>query len=369
MRVSGPAMRPVEPGPHPEYDTVVRSFVAIDRNLEGRSFPHALSAEGAYALASVICSAARLCRFEPVRMGELDAWSRSSLTERELYSRPYVLNEENHAALSSDACMWLAINDANHVSIRAARPGLDLGPAWDTVSSADDSLTEALDPDIWAFDAELGYLMSDAGFCGSGLSGHVVIHTPALVISGLAETAFKRALEAGFVVSGAYSGIGPSGGSLFDLALPPAYRDPERVALGRLEAAARALVDYERRARAELLTRSPWEILDFIGRAAGRALEARLVTRDEAADIVSGLRLGIACGVLEGMSLEAVTDLWSTLRTRFPEGTGAGTATPAETASMQRHESTTDEPEAASRARVLRQACPRIRFSQRYNDV
>jgi protein arginine kinase len=369
MTFSGPATRPVEAGPHPEYDVVVRSFASVDRNLAGWRFPHALPTAESTELASLLCSAARRCRFELARIGELDAWSRSNLTERELYSRPYLLNDDNHAALSSDACMWLAINDTNHLSVRASRPGLDISRVWETVSATDDVLSEALGAEVWAFDATFGYLMSDAGFCGSGLSGHVVIHTPALVMSGLAEIAFKRALEAGFVVSGAYSGIGPSGGSLFDLALPPAYRDPERIALGRLEAATKALSDYERRARSQLLERSPWEILDVIGRAAGRAREARLVSRDEAADIVSGLRLGLACGVLEGLSLEAVTDLWSSLRVKFSEGSRAGTATMEETVSSQQLETTTDQPEAASRARVLRQASSGIRFSQRYNDV
>ncbi|OHD23599.1 MAG: hypothetical protein A2Y38_17810, partial [Spirochaetes bacterium GWB1_59_5] len=333
MTFTGPAARPVETGPHPEYDVVVRSFVSVDRNLAGRRFPHTLPAGESSEIVSRFCAAARSCRFELARIGELDTWSRSNLTERELYSRPYLLNEENYAALSPEVCLWLAVNDINHLSIRASRPGLDIGRVWNEVSAADDSLSEALGDAVWAFDATLGYVMSDAGFCGGGLAGHVVIHTPALVISGLAETAFKRALEAGFVISGAYSGIGPSGGALFELALSPAYRDPERVALGRLEAATRALADYERRARTQLLAQSPWDILDVIGRAAGRALGARLVSRDEAADIVSGLRLGLSCGVLEGMSLEAVTDLWSSLRVRFSESFRSGTASMTETVS------------------------------------
>ncbi len=369
MTVSGPATRPVEAGPHPEYDVVVRSCVSVDRNLAGWPFPHVLPPAESAELRVMLSAAALRCRFELARMGELDAWSRSNLAERELYTRPYVLNEENHAAISSDANLWLAINDVNHLSVRAASPGLDTSRVWELVSSTDDRMSQVLGDTVWAFDATLGYIMSDAGFCGSGLSGQIVLHTPALVITGLAETAFKRALEAGFVVSGAYSGIGPSGGALFHLALPPAYRDPERVALGRLESAAKALADYERRARVQLLAQSPWEILDVIGRAAGRALEARLVSRDEAADIVSGLRLGLACGVLEGMSLETATDLWSSLRVTFRDGSRSVAAASVETGSVLQHESTTDEPEAALRARMLRKASSGIRFSQRYNDV
>lgn len=383
MMFSCPAAKPVRSGDRPEYDVIVRSFVSAERNLKGRRFPHALPREEAAGIGASMCAAARSCGFEVSRIGDLDPWTRSNLAERELYSRPYLLDEEKFAALSPEAPVWLAINDASHASPRACRPGLELEEAWGDVSGADDALGAAIGDAAWAFDSSLGYLMPEASFCGSGLAARVTIHAPALVISGLAETAFKRAMEAGFVVAGAYSSVGSSGGALFDLTLPPVYRDPERAALSRLKAAAIALAEYERRAREQLLSRSPWDILDVIGRAAGRAEGARLVSRDEAADIVSGLRLGLAIGVLEGASIEAVTDLWSSLRVRFSgataEGQGAedaaseGAPSPSAADQALANDSgrtrPADEPEAAMRARALRKAVAGIRFSQRYNDV
>jgi len=369
MTFTGPAARPIAIGEYAEFDVIVRSFVSIDRNLDGHRFPHALNREAAAELAAGLSVAARGCRFEVARIGDLDPWSRSNLAERELYSRPYLLDEENYAALSPDSGLWLAVNDANHLSFRASRPGLDLRAAWNDASDADDAISAALGSGAWAFDPGIGYAMSEAAFCGSGLSARVSLHAPSLVISGLAETAFKRAMEAGFVVSGAYSGIGASAGALFDLSLPTVYRDPEPVALERLEGAARAIADYERRAREQLLSGSPWDILDAIGRAAGRATGARLVSRDEAADICSGLRLGLACGALEGMSIESATDLWPSLRIRsFAAGSGDDGTAP-ELAAGVRVDSTKDEPEAAMRARALRRATAGLRFSQGYSDV
>ncbi len=361
MTFTGPAARPIASGEYPEFDVIVRSSVSVDRNLDGHRFPHALSREAAAELAAGVSAAARGCGFEVARIGDLDPWSRSNLAERELYSRPYLLDEENYAALSPDSGLWLAVNDVNHASFRASRPGLDLRAAWIDVSGADDSIAAALGSSAWAFDPGIGYAMSEVASCGSGLAARVSIHAPSLIISGLAEIAFKRAMEAGFVVSGAYSGIGASAGALFELSLPPVYRDPEPAALERLEGAARAIADYERRAREQLLSGSPWDILDVIGRAAGRATGARLVSRDEAADICSGLRLGLACGALEGMSLERATDLWPSLRIR-------SFVAPGDQAGV-RAESTIDEPEAATRARALRRAAAGLRFNQGYNDV
>jgi len=100
-----------------------------------------------------------------------------------------------------------------------------------------------------------------------------------------------------------------------------------------------------------LLTGSSWEILDVIGRAAGNAAGARLVSRDEAAEIASGLRLGVACGVLEGIGLESATELWVSM--------GAPLA----------NEEKRDEPDAARRARALRLAIDGLHFSERYRNV
>jgi len=349
VTLQGPASMPPRLGDHPEYDVVVRSYVQADRNMVGTRFPHALGPDEARDSRASLGAAARACGYSVARVGDLDAPCRSNLAERELYSRPYLLDDDNLAVLKRDSAAWLAVNDANHLSMRAALPGLDLEAAWDIVSAADDQLSDCLGDRPWAFDTGIGYIMSEASRCGSGLSARVTLHAPGLAISGLAETAFKRAMEAGFVVSGLYSSLAASGGSLFDLSLPYACRDPERAALGRLSSAARAIAEYERRARAELLSASPWDILDTIGRAAGKAAGARLLSRDEAADICSGLRLGLALGVLEGLSLEDATDLWPALRVKPAQADG--------------------EPEAALRATSLRRAVAGLRFSQGYIDV
>lgn len=353
-------MMPPPRGEHPEYDVVIRSFVQVDRNIDGARFTHALSPDEAAELRSSLGAAARACGYEVASVGDLDARCRSILAERELYSRPYLLDEDNLAALSLADETWLSVNEGNHLSLRAASPGLALEAAWDLVSATDDQMADSIGERAWAFDPGIGYIMSEASRCGSGLSARVTVHAPALALSGLAETAFKRAMEAGFVVSGSYSSLAASGGSLFDLSLPFACRDPERAALGRLSSAARAIAEYERRARAELLSSSPWDILDAIGRAAGKAAGARLLSRDEAADICSGLRLGLACGVLEGMSLADATDLWPELRVR-PSPTEARSRPPGQAAA--------EEPEAARRATSLRLATAGLRFTQGYIDV
>lgn len=357
MRLNSPSIGPVPSGSHPEFDVVLRSRVSIDRNVDGMRFPHALDEAERRNLGLQLCAALRASGFVVAQAAELDASFKSALAERELYARPYLLDDANAIALGERLPAWATVNDSNHLSLHASRPGLDTAAAWRDVSASEDALLAASGALHWAFDADLGYIMSEAGFCGTALAASVMIHAPALVISGLAETAFKRAMEAGFLVFGAYSGLGASAGSLFELSLPRAYHDAERATLARLDAAARALAEYERRAREQLLRDSPWEILDVIGRALGSAQGAWMLTRDEAADIVSGLRLGVAMGVLAGMDLADTGELWVAMRTK-PSSNGSGEQPSAD-----------NEPEAAIRASALRHATATVDFSERYRNV
>ncbi len=339
-------------GDHSEFDVIVRSFASVDRNVEGMPFPHAIDDGRRSDLNVALVSAARGAGLGTARSGDLEQWFRSSLVERELYSRPYLLRDDAFVALDPGSGTWIAFNDDNHVSIRAADPGLNLEAVLDRVLAVDSRLSAGIGGKSWAFDEEFGFIMAEAAYCGSGLNASVTLHAPALVLSGLAETAFKRAMEAGFIVTGSYSLGDASAGSLFEIALPGVYRDPEREAVIRLASAAKALADYERRARSQMLERKPWEILDVIGRALGLAACARLVSRDEAAGIISGLRLGLACGVLEGLELAGVGDLWPSSRVRPVRGSGSE-----------------NEPEYAVRARLLREAASNVVFTERYRNV
>lgn len=344
-----PALDAISEGPHPEFDVAVRSTVSLGRNLADRRFPGRMDGRERSEAEAEVRAALGAAGMEVARVGDLDPEARPLFAGRELYTRAYLVDDRAIVALHPGRPSWAAFGDGEHVSFRAALPGLALEAAWALASGADDDASRAA---VWAFDGDTGYVMTEAARCGTGLSASVALHLPALVLSGLADAAFRRAMEAGFVVAGAYSAAAPSAGSLFGISLPPAVREAEAVSLRRLSRAAGALAEYERRVRVDLLARGPWDILDVVGRAFGRAACARLVGWDEAAEIVSGLRLGIATGIVRGPGLAPVTDLWYAVRAaRRDRGAAPG------------------EPEAAARARALRKAVEGARMDEGYADV
>lgn len=359
MSFGWPAAGPVQPGRHQCFDAIVSSMVSLDRNIEGWRFPHAMDATTRAESSRELNAIARAAGYDTARSGELDQEFKAELSESDLYSRSYLLFDEGYIAFDKERPTWLAFCDDSHVSARSRVSGLALDAALTQVFDAEARMTSLLGDRTWAFDGDYGFLMAEADKCGTGLEASVTLHAPALSLAGLAETAFKRAMEAGFTVGGRYSRGDPSEGALFNVSLPSGSREAEPSSIARLTRAAEALADYERRARDTMMRDERWEILDVVGRALGRASGARLVSLDESAEIVSGLRLGVACGILEGMELGEVTDLWRLCRT-------VRRWRPTDDASAP---SRAEEPEYPRRARLLRTAAERLIFSERYVDV
>lgn len=349
MTLDGPILKPLCPGAYSGFDVVVHSRVALERNLIDTPFPWRLDTSQVAAVGARLGGALEIAGFMVTSLHNLDGVQRTALADRELYSRPYLMDDSRLVAVHPVLPVWVLINEKEHLSIRAELPGADLSKTWEMVASIDDALSSLLP---WAFDAGTGYLFSEARRCGSGMVATASLHLPALVSAGLADLALRKAMEQGILAGGSYATSGASSDQLFTLTLESAPHESEWTTLERLSASVATIAEYERRVRIDLMTNSSWEVLDICGRALGRATGAWMVSWDETAEIVSGLRLGVSLGIILGMSLEEISDLWLSLkmhRSAFVSGEG--------------------EPEVQRRARQLRKASHALHLNEEFFDV
>ncbi|MBU0935287.1 MAG: hypothetical protein KKI09_06925 [Spirochaetes bacterium] len=347
MSLECAAVRPVSVKADSDFDVVIRCRINLDRNLAGYRFPGALSEAERLELMQRMKPALLAAGMPLLQIREVPLPLRSSLVERELLSRSYAVDEEHFIALHPQKALWAVFMQREHVGLVGQRYGLALKECCEELFALDEAMNRV---HPWAFDHDFGYICSDVDRFGTGLGASLVLHLPALELTGFIEMALKQAMDAGFVLGGVYgSGRGPAG-ALYELSLPTIFAESEDIAIERLKRAAGALTVYERSSRQQLLQANTWEILDLIGRACGRAQMAHSVGWDECTEIISGLRLGLACGVLEGMSLAEASELWYTVR--------VGKAASGSTVSDH-----------VTRAAALRAVASKLRFSERYRNV
>ncbi|MDX9957518.1 MAG: hypothetical protein RBT68_03660, partial [Spirochaetia bacterium] len=93
MVLDGPVLHRAGLGPHADFDVVVRSRVSLNRNLKDTPFPWRLDTERLAALGVRIAGALEVSGFRVTNIGSLDGDLRSALADRELYPRPYLMDE------------------------------------------------------------------------------------------------------------------------------------------------------------------------------------------------------------------------------------------------------------------------------------
>ncbi len=207
-----------------------------------------------------------------------------------------------------DEALSVMVNEEDHVRLQVVLPGLSLGPAQRRAVEADERLGRVLD---FAFSARFGFLTACPTNVGAGVRMSVMLHLPALRLTGEIEKARRAAKDLNLAVRGFY---GEGSESIGDL-----YQISNQTTLGRseeqiLEALEREILpqvlDYERAARRVLLERKRRLLEDHVFRALGTLRNARLLAPDETLTLLSMVRLGVLTGLIADVAERAVNPLF-----------------------------------------------------------
>ena len=300
-------------GAGPMHDVVISSRVRLARNLAGMPFlrrcTEAQQAELAERLRGEILTAnlaGELPYVDIAAAGELD---RKLVVERHLISRQHA--EASHprgVAVSGEETIAIMVNEEDHLRVQVLRSGLQLEDAVTEIQRIDDKLEERL---TFAFHSRYGYLTACPTNVGTGLRVSVMLHLPALKISGEIEKAFRAAHDMRLAIRGLYGEGTEATGDFFQVS--------NQITLGKTEQQIieefcdqiiPQFIDYERTARQSLCRRRPAAIDDKVFRSAALLRAARRMTSEETMYLLSLARMGVNLSRLEGMDLKTINELF-----------------------------------------------------------
>ncbi|MCB9840160.1 MAG: protein arginine kinase [Phycisphaeraceae bacterium] len=311
----------------PDSDVVLSSRVRLARNLVGFPFVHRCSREDRLALMGMIrrrLEAAdhptNLPTDKPgayawVPIHELAPTERTLLVERHLISTNLAKGWSLHGAKtakpppdaadlpralahSPDERLAIMVNEEDHLRIQSIASGLALDQAADAADRIDDFLEAALD---FAYSPRFGYLTACPTNVGTGIRCSVMLHLPALRLSGEIDKVKRAASDMTLAVRGFYGEGSDAIADLFQISNQTTLGKTERVIQHEL---AREIIprviEYERTERRKLLERKPRVVEDQAWRALGLLRNARLLSTEEALSALSAVRLGVVAGVFAG---------------------------------------------------------------------
>lgn len=325
MQTLSPSWLPPVARPEEAASTALFSQCTLARNLPGFPFParcnDAELGEIEQRVLDALSGAGMMSGGAYYRAENLSISELRFLSERRLFNpNMFAATGARGVFVSENQSLAVMINGEDHVWVRAIRPGLALHDTWADVNRLDDLLLARLD---FVFHEQLGFLTSDLGLTGCGLRASVLLHVPGLEWTGrLAEceadtaetswTALRGVCLAGNAsdVMQAFhleydmssSASEDSLGALYQLFNGCTLGLGEEELLFHVTHAAGVFQECERDARAGLMRDMPFLLEDRVCRARGVAREARLLEFDEAASVLSLLRLGSESGLIDDVA-------------------------------------------------------------------
>ncbi len=289
---------------------VVSSRVRISRNLAGHLYPGTCPPEEEFAVRDEILGAFKRLpagrNFSILYLDELSPLERRMLFERNVISQAYSLEKNKAIVLSGDEGESAVIADEDHLRLAGMKTGVGLEAVYGRLDALDTELHRLLG---FAVSGEWGYLNTAITNLGTGLKASMMLHLPALVMSGLIKRAVKASAQLGLSIRGFFSESVESLGDLYVVANEVTIGLSEREIIGNLERIAAQLISYENRTREELMEKRKVDIEDRVFRALGLLTHCRYISAREAVENLSSLKLGICLGLIRGTDNASVSAL------------------------------------------------------------
>lgn len=300
-------------GGGPMDDVVISSRVRLARNVADMPFLGRCSPDQQQHLAQRLSQtildanvAGEMFYVDVQAASELD---RQLLVERHLISRQHSAGDSPRGvAVSGSETVAIMVNEEDHLRIQVLRSGLGLQEAVEETSRIDDRLEERLN---YAFHGKYGYLTACPTNVGTGLRVSVMLHLPALKMTGELEKAFRAARDMRLAVRGLYGEGTEATGDFFQVSNQTTLGKTEQQIVEEfLDQTVPQFIEYERKARHGLMQRRRLAVDDKIHRALALLRSARLISSEETMYLLSLVRLGVNLGRLEGVSLQTVNELF-----------------------------------------------------------
>jgi protein arginine kinase len=296
----------------PQGDVVLSSRVRLARNLAGYPFLGRASVVQrrellrnckARILESDLGSAVRW-----IELADAPPLDRQLLVERHLISRQHSQGAAPRGlALSEDESVAIMVNEEDHLRLQVLRAGLHLEDAYQQADRIDNGLEARMD---FAFSPRLGYLTACPTNVGTGIRVSVMLHLPALKLTGEIDKLRRACKDMHLAVRGFFGEGTEPLGDLYQISNQTTLGRDERQILHDFQSAViPQMIEYERRARQALVDQRATLLDDRVFRAWGTLTTARLLTGDEAMALLSTLRLGVTLRRIDRVALSTVNEL------------------------------------------------------------
>lgn len=299
-------------GSGPLADIVISSRIRLARNLAGHKFLSRCStAEKTLILKElkdVLMSLVLPDQVFYIGIDKASSLDRSLLVERHLISRHHAFGKGPRGAVIAQRESFTAmINEEDHLRMQLLKTGSQLSACCEQINRIDDMIEKKVN---YAFSPRYGYLTACLTNLGTGIRVSVMLHLPALQMTGQIEKFLSAAKAMGLAVRGLFGEGSEAAGDFYQLSNQVTLGVSEKDIVRQFEnEIIPEVVEYENAARKHLLAGNRDLLDDKISRAMALLKSAHLISSQEALFLLSHLRLGLNMRQQLGASTPAIDSL------------------------------------------------------------
>lgn len=230
-----------------------------------------------------------------------------SLVEKHLISPGFVNDREGKSVIvSADEKISIMINEEDHIRIQILSTNLDFENSLKIANDIDDVFDKNLE---YAFSDTLGFLTQCPTNLGTGLRASVMLHLPALEAGRYIDRLNSTISKLGLTIRGTFGEGSDVKGSFYQISNQMTLGDfLKRFAIENLKSIVGQIIAQEENARIQMFSDRD-VIIDKVKRAAATLKNAHILSSDELLNLSSIVRLGIAMGIINDISIKAINIL------------------------------------------------------------
>lgn len=254
-------------------------------------------------------------QYSNINLEQLSERERAILVEKHLMSP--ALEEKlpyRNLVVSDDASIVIMVNEEDHLRIQSMVSGLRLEVAYERVLKIDKTIEDKYP---YAFDERFGYLTACPTNVGTGLRASVMLHLPALTISGKITRLIRSIIQLGYSVRGLYGEGSEALGNIYQISNQRTMGTSEEDTIEQLKKIVEGIIAEERKSRQLLLHNDKEGLEDVLWRSYGVLQNARRVNGKEALTKLSDIQLGVDLNILPQWGKDSFNELIAITRPNF----------------------------------------------------
>ncbi len=286
-----------------ESDVIVSSRIRLARNIKDTPFKQKLSKEDIESLLEkvkfIIPSLGYGLKF--LKIKDMDDITKLTLVEKHVISPDIISdkNEEESAILINDEeNICIMVNEEDHIRIQIFNSGLDLQNTINLAKEIDKKLDNSIH---FSTNKEYGYLTACPSNVGTGLRASVMVHLPALKLTGNISKILHIVNSFGMTIRGIYGEESQSKGDMYQISNNQTIGITEEEIINNLENITKKVMEQERLARKNL-AKNEIELKDRIYRAYGILTNAVKLSSEESISLLSDIKLGTDLGIIKDLN-------------------------------------------------------------------